>query len=190
MRLQNLKKFSKGRGLSVPLGKVERLVGPGDRKIRVVPPASEFVGEVPVMGHGIDVDRVFKKEKPMGDAVRDDDGGRFVRIKVDHGGESLSRGSLPEVTNPDGGLPDRKRQVVVMMNVDMDTAENAFLGRDEIPLDGTNLGPRLTKELREGSTRIRVPTEWHELYPFREAHIPILANAEGTLYLLSERCKK
>ena len=183
VRLQSLKKFFKGRSGGVPFRKLERLFRPGDLKVRVVPPASEFIGEVPVVGHGIEMDRVFTKEEPMGHAVRDDNCRRIVRVKLNHGGHSLSRGSFPEVTDPDGGLPDRKRQVVVMTNVDMDAAENAFVGRDDIPLDGTKFGPRLTKELREGSTRIPVPTEWNELHPFRKAHIPIIANAEETLHL-------
>jgi hypothetical protein len=130
---------------------------PVDSEFQVVPEASQFVFWVPVMGDGVEMDRVLMKGKAVGNPSGNYKERRLASSDKDRCRKFVSRRLFTQILDSNGRGSVHQDEVVRMNNVDVYTSNCSRVRSHGIPLYRQTLRkPRGPKYFGEFSARVSV----------------------------------
>jgi hypothetical protein len=171
VRLEFLDEIGKPFCAFIPFGKDAERAWPWDPELRVVPSAPKFVLFVPVMTDPVEVDGRGSELESMGDSRRNDEELLPADGKVDHSGQFIGRGMLPQIFPAYGSLAIDEKPVVQVLEMDVDSADDITVGPDQVPLKRPRTEvPGLSKDLGEDPSPVLVALQRMPRHAVREKH--------------------
>lgn len=115
--------------------------------------AAELVGDVPVLGHRVDVYRGLEEQEGVDHSGRYHERLDLLAAQVDDGAVPLGGGASAEIVQKDAGPPLEEDEIVPVPDVDVGATKNIRQRSNDVPLHGADpRNPLVAEEFGERSS--------------------------------------